>query len=98
MRTLSAFLSLTLALLVGTDFNAAAQGTPGNQQGHLALLQLSPSPGVVGATITISGQNLGTTQGSSTITFNGMPAPVLLWNNWTILATVPAGKTSGMWS
>jgi hypothetical protein len=95
MRTLSAFLSLTLALLVGTDFNAAAQGKPGNQQGHLALLQVSPSPGVVGATITISGQNLGTTQGSSTITFNGMPAPVLLWNNWTILATVPAGKTSG---
>jgi hypothetical protein len=43
----------------------------------------------------VSGQSFGTTQGSSTITFNGTKASVMLWGNWTIMANVPAGAITG---
>ena len=95
MYKFSAFLSLVLAFVVGTNFYSAAQGTPGQRRAPLSITQVSPSPGVVGASVTISGLSFGTTQGSSAVTFNGMPASVVSWNNWTIVANVPSENATG---
>jgi hypothetical protein len=105
MRKFYAFFSLALLFLSGTEFQSAAQtgGVPGiislqsqaPKQGLLAINQITPSSGVAGASVTVSGQNFGTTQGSSTITFNGIVASVVMWNNWTVIANVPAGNSSG---
>lgn len=105
MRKFSAFLSLVLALVVGTSRPTAAQTgdvlrtrtaqTTNTKQVQHVINQVTPSSGVVGASVTVSGNNFGSTQGSSIITFNGIPASVTKWTNWTILANVPAGASSG---
>src|SRR6266849_2500845 len=39
-----------------------------------SITNLSPSSGLVGTSVTISGSNFGTTQGTSTVKFNGTSA------------------------
>jgi hypothetical protein len=100
MHKLSVSLSLVLAIAAGTDFRAAAQAGMSpiyavNLQIHRVINQITPSSGIVGAAVTISGSNFGSAQGSSTVTFNGMPASVVKWTNWTIIAKVPSGNSSG---
>src|SRR6516164_1079634 len=48
------------------------------------VTSLSPGSGQVGAVVTIKGLNFGSTQGSSTVTFNGTPATPTNWNSTTI--------------
>jgi len=59
--------------------------------GGAATWELSPSSGPVGTAVTIAGVNFGTTQGSSTVTFNGSAAAVYLWSDTTIKTVVPSG-------
>ena len=54
-----------------------------------------PSTGGVDASVVISGSDFGSTQGTSTVTFNGTPAYVVAWDNWQIIAVVPTLATSG---
>jgi YD repeat-containing protein len=56
---------------------------------------LTPDSGRVGVSVTITGANFGSTQGSSTVTFNGTRATPTSWSNTSIVAPVPAGATSG---
>jgi len=56
---------------------------------------LSPSAGIPGQSITIAGSNFGITQGSSTVTFNGVAATVTSWSATSIIATLPAAATTG---
>jgi hypothetical protein len=56
---------------------------------------LNPTSGSVGTSIAITGTNFGTTQGTSTITFNGIAATPTVWNDTNISAPVPAGASSG---
>jgi RHS repeat-associated protein len=56
---------------------------------------LSPATGPVGSLVTITGSNFGSTQGSSTVSLNGTPSPVVSWSATTISATVPTGSSSG---
>ena len=56
---------------------------------------MSPNSGAVGAGVMISGTGFGATQGTSTVTFNGTAAPVISWNATSIVASVPAGGTTG---
>jgi YD repeat-containing protein len=56
---------------------------------------LSAASGAVGESITISGSNFLSTQGSSTVKFNGLPAVVSSWANGSITATVPYNATTG---
>jgi hypothetical protein len=56
---------------------------------------VSPNTGAVGTPVLITGTNFGTTQGSSTVTFNGTAAAATSWNSTSIAATVPAGTTTG---
>jgi len=56
---------------------------------------LSPTSGVTGTLVTISGANFGGKQGGSTLTFNGTAAIPASWTATSIVALVPAGATSG---
>ena len=61
-----------------------------------SITGLDPTEGRVGASVTISGENLGAVQGTSTVTFNGVPVETYTsWNDASITAPVPAGATTG---
>jgi len=80
-----------VALLVGCGGSSAvvpAQTSP-------VVSGIFPSSGTVGTSVTISGSNVGASQGSSTVTFNGTAASVSSWSDTTIVAKVPLGATSG---
>jgi len=70
-------------------------GTSGAQ--GPTITALSPSVGQAGTIVTISGANFGTTQGTSTVSFNGTPATPAAWSptSTSILVPVPSGATSG---
>jgi len=59
------------------------------------ITSVSPSSGIPGQSITIAGSNFGITQGSSTVTFNGVAAAAISWSATSIVATVPATATTG---
>ena len=56
---------------------------------------LSPTSGVVGTLVTITGTNFGASQGASTVTFNGTTASVSSWSATSITAAVPSGAATG---
>ncbi|HEY0319837.1 MAG TPA: IPT/TIG domain-containing protein [Pyrinomonadaceae bacterium] len=56
---------------------------------------LSPSSATTGTSITITGSNFGATQGTSTVTFNGVAATPTNWSNTSITAPVPANANTG---
>jgi trimeric autotransporter adhesin len=61
-----------------------------------SIQYLSPSAGLVGTSVTIVGSLFGTTQGTSTVTFNGTEATSIAnWGPNGITAKVPAGATTG---
>ena len=60
-----------------------------------SITSLSQNSGPVGASVTITGANFGATQGTSTVTFNGISALVTSWSATSITATVPSGATTG---
>jgi YD repeat-containing protein len=62
----------------------------------LTLSTFSPSSGPVGASITIHGTGFNPVAGQNAVTLNGQSAPVTFANATTIVATVPAGATSGL--
>ncbi|HKV64028.1 MAG TPA: IPT/TIG domain-containing protein [Candidatus Acidoferrum sp.] len=59
------------------------------------IVSVSPRTAPVGAQVTIAGTNFGSTQGASTVTFNGTPATSKTWSATSIVVTVPSGATSG---
>ena len=64
----------------------------------LSITSLSPSSGMVGTFVTITGTLFGATQGASTIALNAISAAVVSWSNTSIVAVVPAGASSGPFS
>ena len=79
------FLALVLFLLSLSTIAVAAP----------TITSLSPTSGAVGASVTITGTNFGSTQGSSTVKFNGKAATATNWSATTIVAAVPSGATTG---
>jgi RHS repeat-associated protein len=61
----------------------------------LSVTGVSPSSGMVGSTVTISGAGFGATQSTSTLTFNTTPATVTAWSDTSITAVVPTGASTG---
>jgi fibronectin type 3 domain-containing protein len=59
------------------------------------ITSLNPAFGPVGVSVTISGANFGATQGTSTVSFNGVPATPTSWSATSILVPVPTGATTG---
>src|SRR5258708_1212865 len=67
----------------------------GTQAAAPTITSLTPTSGAVGASVTIAGSNFGSTQGTSTVKFNGTTASVTTWGASSIVATVPSGATTG---
>src|ERR1700733_8008257 len=60
------------------------------------ISSLAPISGMVGASVTITGVNLGENQSTSTVTFNGTVATTITsWSASSIVAVVPTGATTG---
>jgi hypothetical protein len=59
------------------------------------LTRLTPTSGAVGMPVTIAGANFGTTQGTSTVKFNGTAATPTTWAATSIVVPVPGGATTG---
>src|SRR5947207_241632 len=87
VRTCKAILVLTVFLLLffATGAHAAAP----------TITSLSVTSGPVGTSVTITGTNFGSTQGSSTVKFNGTTATVSTWGATSISVTVPSAATTG---
>lgn len=60
-----------------------------------SITNMSSTSGPAGTSVTITGMNFGSMQGSSKVTFNGTVAIPASWNSTSIVASVPAGATSG---
>jgi hypothetical protein len=60
-----------------------------------AISSVSPTSGSVGTAVTISGTNLGSTQGTSTVAFNGTAGTPSSWSGTSIAVPVPSGATTG---
>ncbi len=64
--------------------------------GPPSITNLSPNSGPVGALVTVTGTNFGSTEGTSTLTFNGTIATTIMsWSPSSIVALVPNGATTG---
>jgi hypothetical protein len=61
-----------------------------------SITSVTPSSGPVGTSVTIAGSNFGSSQGSSTVTFNGTSAGTApSWSATSITVNVPTGATTG---
>ena len=56
---------------------------------------INPTSGPLGTSVTVSGANFGASQGSSSVTFNGLAGPPTSWSATSIVVPVPNGATSG---
>jgi hypothetical protein len=91
----------------GSTFTVVVSNAAGSVTSNAALLtvspasvapsitSLNPTSGPVGSSVTITGANFGATQGTSTVRFNGTSAVPTSWSATSIVATVPAGATTG---
>ena len=59
------------------------------------IKKLNPSSGAAGTLVMLRGNNFQSSQGSSTITFNGVEASPTSWKGKRIQVPVPPGATSG---
>jgi IPT/TIG domain-containing protein len=59
------------------------------------ITALSPTSGPVNTSVTITGTNFGSTQGTSTVKFHGTAATPTSWSATSIVVTVPAVATTG---
>ena len=60
-----------------------------------SITSLSPTSGPVNTSVTITGTNFGSTQGTSTVTFNGTSATPTSWSATSIVVPVPKTATTG---
>lgn len=80
---------LAVLLLVSVVSSEALFAAP-------SITSLSPASGAVGTSVTITGANFGTTQGTSAVTFNSTPATTITsWSTTSIVVTAPTGATTG---
>jgi IPT/TIG domain len=87
------FVTVALVLcLIGCGGSSSPRSmvTP---SGPPSISSLTPSKGVVGASVTISGANFGSTRGS--VSFNGSTASIVSWSDMSIVAKVPLGASTG---
>ena len=61
-----------------------------------AITGLTPTSGMAGAAVTITGTGFGGTQlSNSSVTFNGMSATPIAWSDTSIVVNVPTGASTG---
>ena len=59
------------------------------------ISSVTPTSGVAGTQVAISGSNFGQAYQSGLVTFNGLPGTTKSWNGNAIAVAVPAGATTG---
>ncbi|PYU86388.1 MAG: hypothetical protein DMG08_29880, partial [Acidobacteria bacterium] len=59
------------------------------------ITSVSPNSGAAGTQVTITGSNFGSTQGSSTVSFNGTTVTPASWSVTRVVGLVPTGATTG---
>ena len=79
---------ISVAAVATSTVNAALSPPP-------VIASLSPSSGLIGTSVTISGSYFSATQGTSTVTFNGVSASPTSWSATSIVAPVPPSATTG---
>jgi hypothetical protein len=84
-----------IATEYNNESNPATFYSIGSGSTPLGVTRLSPASGPVNTSVTITGENFGGTQGTSTVTFNGTPGTATSWSTTTIITTVPNGATTG---
>ena len=82
------------AILLSGCASGGSGGGGGNKP-VVTVMGLSPTSGAVGTTVTISGTNFGSSQGTSTVTFNGTAGTPTSWSASSIVLPVPSGATTG---
>ncbi len=60
-----------------------------------SITDLSPTSGPVNTSVTMTGTNFGSTQGTSTVKFNGVAGTPTSWSATSIVVDVPAAATTG---
>jgi len=93
----SSVLRVTLSRGIGMSLLALSFFLLSVSPAHAApkITLMTPATGPVGTVVAISGSGFGTTQGSSTVTFNGTPVTWVSWSSTSLEVQVPAGATSG---
>ena len=72
---------------------------PGSAQAAApTITNLSITTGAVGATVTVTGTNFGSTKGTSTVKFNGTTAATTTWTSTSIVTTVTIRHHAASWS
>jgi len=90
-----------MLILVVAIATVSCNGSPGANPGGggnplpASITSLSPTSGLVGASVTIGGANFGAAQGTSTVKFGATTATATSWSASSIVATVPAGAVTG---
>ncbi|MFZ1169447.1 MAG: Ig-like domain-containing protein, partial [Candidatus Sulfotelmatobacter sp.] len=74
------------------SYFTTGQGTPAEPPAIASVVQAA---GVAGTPIVINGTYFGTSEGSSTLTFNGVAATPTNWSDTQISVPVPSGAASG---
>ena len=90
MRAIVRNLMVGLILFLAGAITALAQAP--------TITGISPSSGAVGTSVTITGTNFGSTQATSAVSLNGVAAVATSWSNSSVVAVVPTGATSGLFS
>jgi ribosomal protein L21E len=85
----------TTGNVVVTESGIVSNGVAFTVLGPPTIASLSPTSGVVGQFVTITGSGFGAQQGESTVTFNGTTATVVSWSGASITVAVPSGATTG---
>jgi RHS repeat-associated protein len=86
----------TTGNVVVTVSGASSNGVSFTVLATPTLTSLSPTSGAVGASVTITGTNFGSTQGTGGVKFNGTAATsITSWSSTSIVAVVPTGATTG---
>jgi hypothetical protein len=78
-----------------STFYAIGAADSGGTSSSPTITSLSRTSGDVGVSVMITGTNFGSTQGSSTVTFNGTTASPTSWSATSITTMVPTGATTG---
>ena len=82
-------------VVVTADGGVASNGFAFTVFPSPAITGLSPNSASAGTVVSISGNSFGASQGSGTVTFNGVAAAITSWTDGSIQATVPSGATTG---
>jgi hypothetical protein len=85
----------TTGNVVVTVSGVASNGVSFTVVSAPSITSLSPTSGAVGASVTVTGTNFGSTQGSGSVTFNGTTGSPTGWGTTSITVPVPSGATTG---